>query len=366
MTMRRTLLAAVLVLAVAAAPAWAQVRIGFAGPVTGSNAVFGAQMKTGAEQAVADLNAHGGVLGQQVALDIGDDACDPKQAVSVANRLVRDGVVLVVGHFCSTSSIAARGVYGDEGVLQISPASASNHFTDDGNWGTFRTCGRDDQQGRFAGHTLATAFKDKAVAIIHDNSTFGKGIADATKGFMNAEGKQEAMYFAYTPGEYDYAAVISRLKNANIDVVYIGGYHTEAGLIARQAREQGLKVQFLGSSALQTKELWRIGGDAIEGFRHAFYADPRTLASAADLVRRFDARQIDPEGFVLYSYAAVQVWAQAANKAGTTDARKVAAEIKAGGPWDTVLGDMTFDAKGDPVGNGYVWYTWHDGTYRPM
>ncbi len=360
------LAAALLGLVLATAPARAQIRIGFAGPVTGANAVFGTQMKTGAEQAVADLNAHGGVLGQQVALDLGDDACDPKQAVSVANRLARDGVVLVVGHFCSTASIAARSVYGDEGVVQISPASASNRLTDEGNWGTFRTCGRDDQQGRFAGHTLATEFRDKAVAIIHDNSTFGKGIADATKRFMNAEGKQEAMYFAYTPGEYDYTALISRLKEARIDAVYIGGYHTEAGLIARQAHDQGLTVQFLGSSALQTKELWRIGGTAIEGFRHAFYADPRSLASAAAIVRRFDEKHIDPEGFVLYAYAAVQVWAQAAIKAGTTDAHKVAAEIKSGGPWDTVLGDMAFDAKGDPVGNAYVWYVWHDGTYRPM
>jgi branched-chain amino acid transport system substrate-binding protein len=359
-------LAALLGLTLAAAPAAAQIRLGLAGPVTGANAVFGMQMRAGAEQAVADLNARGGVLGQQLALDVGDDACDPKQAVSVANRLAHDSVPVVIGHFCSTASIAARAVYGDEGVLQISPASASNRFTDDGNWGTFRTCGRDDQQGRFAGHTLATEFKDQAVAILHDNSTFGKGIADATRGFMNAAGKQEALYAAYTPGEYDYTALISRLKQARIAVVYIGGYHSDVGLFARQAREQGLDAQFLGSSALQTKELWRVGGTAIEGFRHAFYADPRTLASAADIVRVFDARQVDPEGFTLYAYAAVQVWAQAAAKAGTTDAHAVAAALKASGPFATALGDMAFDAKGDPVGNAYVWYVWHDGTYRPM
>ena len=150
-----------LVLATLPGPALAQVKIGVAGPITGANAVFGEQMRSGAEQAVADINGHGGVLRQHLTLEVADDACDPKEAVSVANRLASDGVVLVVGHFCSTSSIAARSVYTEEGVLEITPSSASNRFTDDGAWNTFRTCGRDDQQGEFTGHSLATDFKSK-------------------------------------------------------------------------------------------------------------------------------------------------------------------------------------------------------------
>ena len=149
---------------------------------------------------------------------------------------------------------------------------------------------------------------------------------------MNAEGQHEALYLVYTPGEHDYTALVSRLKQAGIEVVYIGGYHSDAGLIARQAKEQGLHVQFLGSTTLQTKALWSIGGDAIEGFRHVFYADPRTLPSAADIVQIFDSRHIDPEGFVLYTYAAVQVWAEAAERAKTTDPHTVAATLKSADP----------------------------------
>ncbi len=368
--MKRTLLAGAAALALlalgAAAPAQAQIKIATAGPITGSLAEFGAQMKLGAQAAVDDINAKGGVLGQKLELEIGDDACDPKQAVSVANKLASDGVKFVAGHFCSSSSIPASKVYTEEGILQITPASTNPKFTEEGSWNTFRTCGRDDQQGVVAGHTLATEFKDKNVAILHDNTTYGKGIADETKKNANAEGKMETLYTAYVPGERDYSALVSRLKEANIQVIYIGGYHPEVGLIARQAKEQGLKAQILGPDSLETKELWQVGGDAIEGLRNTFGADPRGRATAKDVVKEFEAKGQNPEGYVLYTYAAVQVFAQAATKAGTTDAKKVAETIKSSGPWHTVLGDLGYNSKGDIQKTDYVWYIWHDGDYKQM
>ena len=347
-------------------PALADIRIAVAGPVTGSSAVFGAQMREGAEQAVADINAQGGVLGQKIVLQVADDACDPKQAVAVANRLAEDGVVFVAGHYCSGSSIPASKVYAESGVLEISPASASNNFTDGGDWNTFRTCGRDDLQGKFAGRAIAAEFAGKSVAILHDNTSFGREVAEETLHAMNAAGLKEALFTAYSPEDYDFSALISRLKAAKIDVVYIGGFHQAAGLMVRQAREQGFAGQFLGPSTMQTKELWKIGGPAIEGFRHAFYPDPRTRPSVGNIAAAFATRHVDPEGFTLYTYAAVQVWAEAATRAGTTAGRKVADTLKAAGPWPSVLGDLSFDAKGDPVSVAYVWYVWHDGTYHPM
>jgi branched-chain amino acid transport system substrate-binding protein len=349
-----------------AQPAVADIRIAVAGPITGSSAVFGAQMREGAEQAVADINAQGGVLGQKIVMEVADDACDPKQAVAVANRLAGDEVQFVVGHYCSGSSIPAGKVYTENGILMISPASAANRFTDEGDWNIFRTCGRDDLQGRFAGHALASEFAGKAIAILHDNSSFGREVAEDTKAQMNAEGLQEKLFTAYTPDEYDYSALISRLKAAHIDVVYIGGFHQAAGLIIRQAREQGFAAQFVGPSTMQTKELWKIGGPAIEGFRHAYYPDPRTRPTAQGVAKLFAARHVDPEGFTLYTYAAVQVWAEAVAKAGTVSPRKVAETLKAAGPWPTVLGDIAFDRKGDPANVSYVWYVWHNGNYAPM
>jgi branched-chain amino acid transport system substrate-binding protein len=357
--------AALLALA-AASPAWADVQIGTAGPITGSNATFGVQLREGAEQAVADINAKGGVLGQKLVLNIGDDACDPKQAVSVANEFASKKVVFVAGHFCSSSSIPASKVYADEGILQITPASTNPKFTDEGSWNTFRTCGRDDQQGAVAGAYIAKEYKGQKIAILHDNSAYGKGLADETKKALNKAGVTEALYSAYTPGEKDYSAIVSRLKQAGVNLIYIGGYQTEIGLIKRQATQQGLNATVMGGDALVTSEYWQITGDTGEGTLMTFPSDPRIRPTAAAVVKEFKDKGIDPEGYVLYTYAAVQVWAEAATKAGTTDPKKVAAMLKSGGPWDSVLGKIGYDKKGDILDSDYTMYIWHKGSYAQM
>ena len=366
--LKRTLLGAVAALGVSlvvAASANAQIKIAVAGPMTGEYAAFGQQMKAGAEMAVANINKAGGVLGQQIVLEIGDDACDPKQAVSVANQLASKGVKFVAGHFCSSSSIPASKVYAEEGVLQISPASTNPTFTDKGDWNTFRTCGRDDQQGKVAGDYMAKNFANRKIAILHDNSAYGKGLADETKKALNAKGVKEAIYTAYTPKERDYSALVSRLKQAGVEVIYVGGYHTEAGLILRQSREQGMQATLVGGDALVTNEFWQIAGDAGNGTLMTFASDPRRRPTAAAVVKEFKDKGIDPEGYVLYTYAAIQAWADAAKKAGSTDPKKVAAALHAG-TWATVLGPITFDAKGDVTVSDYVFYIWHNGTYAEM
>jgi len=367
--LRRTLVAGAAALGLLAgfgAAAQAQIKIATAGPMTGQYAAFGTQMREGAEQAVADINAKGGVLGKQLQLTVGDDACDPRQAVSVANQFASQGVVFVAGHYCSGSSIPASKVYGDENILQITPASTNPKFTDEGSWNTFRVCGRDDQQGQVAGKFLATHFKNDKIAILDDNSAYGKGLADETRKELNKLGVKEAMDEHYTPGEHDYSALVSRLKQAGIQVIYVGGYHTEAGLIIRQAKEQGMTATLVSGDALVTDEFWQIAGPAGEGTMMTFPSDPRQRASAQAVVKEFKAKNIDPEGYVLYTYAAIQIWAEAAKKAGTTDPKKVAEELKKGGPWQTVLGPIEFDKKGDIKASDYVLYIWHSGKYGQM
>jgi branched-chain amino acid transport system substrate-binding protein len=348
------------------APARAQIHIAVAGPITGEYAAFGTQMKEGAEQAVADINKAGGVLGQQLVLEVGDDACDPKQAVSVANQFVSKGVKLVAGHFCSGSSIPASKVYSEEGILQITPASTNPKYTDEGSWNTFRVCGRDDEQGKVAGDYLAKHYKNEKIAILNDNSAYGKGLADETMKALHAAGGKEVLATAYTPGEKDYSALVSKLKQAGVTVIYVGGYHTESGLIIRQAKEQGMKATLVGGDALVTNEFWQIAGDAGNGTLMTFPPDPRLMKTAADVVKEFKAKNIDPEGYVLYTYGAVQVWADAVKKAGSTDPKKVAAALKASGNWPSVLGPISFDKKGDTTGGGYVFYEWKNGAYAQM
>jgi branched-chain amino acid transport system substrate-binding protein len=360
--MRKLLLGTAALLALGSA-AQAQIKIGVAGPLTGSNAAFGTQLKTGFDLAVSDINKAGGVLGQQIQSFAVDDACDPKQAVSAANTLVSDGVVMVDGHFCSASSIPASKVYADNGVLEISPASTNPAYTDKGSPLTFRTCGRDDQQGAVAAEYIYKHFPTAHVAVLDDNSTYGKGIADQVRLNLAKLGFKVAYNTSYTAGDKDYSALISRLKQQGITLVYIGGYYSDIGLITRQGVAQGFTPQYFSEDAAVTSALWQIGGSSVEGLLMTFPPPAEKSPAAANAVAELTAAKEDPTGYVLYSYATVQVWAEAATKAGTTDPTKVAAEMKAAGPWPTVLGPISFDAKGDVVNAAYAIYKWHDGNY---
>ncbi len=345
--------------------AWAEILISTAGPMTGQYASFGEQMRRGAEMAVLDINARGGVLGQKLKLTIGDDACDPKQAVAVANKFVSEGVAFVAGHFCSGSSIPASKVYEEEDVLQISPASTNPKLTEEGGPNVFRVCGRDDQQGIVAGNFLADKFPGKNIAILHDKTAYGKGLADETKKQLNSRGVKEVMYEAYTAGEKDYSALVSKMEGSGVEVFYLGGYHTEAGLMVRQARDQGYRVQLVSGDALVTDEFWKITGPAGEGTLMTFSPDPRKNPVAAPLVKKFRNQGYEPEGYTLYTYGAIQAWAQAVEKAGSTDTGKVVDSLRAN-KFETVLGSIGFDGKGDVTAPGYVFYKWSGGTYDYM
>ena len=340
--------------------------VAIVGPITGQYASFGAQMKNGGDMAVADINAAGGVLGKKLDLSTGDDACDPKQAVAVANQMTGAGVKLVAGHYCSGSSIPASKVYAESDMVQISPASTNPTLTDDrAGPNIYRVCGRDDQQGGVAGKYLASHLGDKKIAFVQDKTAYGKGLADETKKAMNAAGKQEEMYEAITAGEKDYSALVSKLKQAGIDVVYFGGYHTEAGLIIRQMRDQGMQTILMGGDALITQEFWSITGDAGEGTLMTFSPDPRKNPAAAEVVKRFKDKGIEPEGYVLYTYAALQAWKQAAEKAKSVERDDIVKALN-DTEFDTVIGKFKFNEKGDPNLPPYAVYRWSKGTYEQI
>ncbi|MDF2998969.1 MAG: Extracellular ligand-binding receptor [Xanthobacteraceae bacterium] len=349
-----------------AAPASAQVKVGVGGPITGPNATFGAQLKNGADQWAADVNAAGGILGQKVELSVGDDASKPEQGVSVANKFISDGVKWVIGHFNSGVSIPASEQYAEGGIIQISPASTNPKFTDRGLWNTFRTCGRDDQQGTVAGEYIVKNLKGKKIGIVHDKTPYGKGLADETQKAMNKGGVKEVIYEGINPGEKDYSALVSKLKAANVDILYYGGLHTEAGLLVRQMRDQGMKTVLFSGDGITDKEFWTIAGPGAAGTLMTFGPDPRKNPAATKVVEAFKAKGIDPEGYVLYSYAAGQVLQQAAEATKSLDPKKIAEYAHSGKTFNTVLGPLAFDKKGDLTKLDYVLYVWKDGGYSEM
>ncbi|WP_197703727.1 branched-chain amino acid ABC transporter substrate-binding protein [Variibacter gotjawalensis] len=343
-----------------AGSAQAQVKFGIAGPITGPNAAFGAQIKNGVEQAVEDINASGGILGQKIAtpLPIGDDASDPKQGVSAANNFAGSGVKFVIGPFNSGVTIPGSEVFQENGILQITPAATNPTVTERGMWNIFRTCGRDDQQGAVAGAYIVKNMKDKKIAIIHDKTTYGQGLADETRKAMAKGGMKEVLYEGVNTGEKDFSALISKIKAAGADLVYWGGLHTEGGLIVRQMRDQGVKAPLMGGDGITSDEFAQVGGPGTEGTLMTYGPDPRKRPEAKDVVERFRKKNFEPEAYTLYSYAAVQIIKQAAEAAKSLDPKKVAEQMKSGQTFKTVIGDISYDKKGDVTRLDYVMYIW--------
>ncbi len=364
-----------LALAVAAALgvsafAQADIKIGVAGPLTGANASFGEQYMRGAQAAADEINAKGGVNGEKIVLVKGDDACEPKQAVAVANRLVdQEKVAGVVGHFCSSSTIPASEVYSDAGVIAITPGSTNPAVTERGLNAMFRMCGRDDQQGIVAGNYIVDVLKGKKVAVLHDKDTYGQGLADATKAQLAKRGVTPVLYEGLTRGEKDFSAVVTKIRGAGADVVYFGGLHSEAGPLVRQLREQGLKdVKFMSDDGIVTDELVTTAGGAqfVDGVYMTFGADPRMLPDSKTVVDAFRKSGYEPEGYTLYAYASVQTLAAAFNGAKSNKGEDAAKWLKAN-PVKTVMGEKTWDAKGDLKVSDYVVYQWDkDGKYHQL
>ena len=333
----------------------AQVRLGVGGPMTGGVAAFGAQLRQGVEQAVADINAQGGILGQKIELFIGDDRADPREGVSVANKFVADGVKFVVGHFNSGVTMPASEVYQENGMLVITPAATNPKVTERSMWNIFRVCGRDDQQGGLAGSIIAQRFKGKRVAIVHDKTTYGQGLADETRRAMAKGGLKDVLYEGVNKDDRDFTALVSKVRQARADLVFWGGLHDAGGLIVRQMRAQGVKAPLMGGDGITDDEFAAIAGPGAEGTLMTFSPDPRTNPNNKKIIELFRSqRMFEPQAYTLYSYASVQVIKQAAERAKSLDPKKVAEVMRSGMVFSTVLGDLKFDSKGDVSNDGYV------------
>lgn len=218
---------------------------------------------TGAEQAVADINAKGGIKGNKLQIVKYDDACDPKQAVAVANKVVNDGIKYVIGHLCSSSTQPASDIYEDEGILMITPAATAPELTARGYKLILRTTGLDSDQGPTAAKYILDKVKPQRIAVVHDKQQYGEGLARAVQDGLS--GANVVFFDGITAGEKDFSTTVARLKKENIDFVYYGGYHPEMGQILRQARAAGLKTQFMGPEGVANVSLSNIAGESAEG-----------------------------------------------------------------------------------------------------
>ncbi|WP_404369570.1 branched-chain amino acid ABC transporter substrate-binding protein [Marinobacter sp.] len=350
----------------AAGTALADIKVGIAGPKTGPVAQYGDMQFSGARMAIERINADGGVMGVKLDAVEVDDVCDPKQAVTVANRLVNEGVRFVVGHLCSSSTQPASDIYEDEGILMITPASTSPEITTRGYELVFRTIGLDSMQGPVAGKYLAS-LNPGSVAVIHDKQQYGEGIATAVRDTLKEAGVEVPMFEGITAGDKDFSSLVTKLKEADVDYVYYGGYHPELGLMLRQARQAGLLAQFMGPEGVGNKDINSIAGDAAEGLLVTLPPAFDEKAENQELVEAFREKDEDPSGpFVLTSYTAVQLIADGIEQANSQDPFEVAKALRAG-TFETPIGTIEYDDKGDMKDFEFVVYEWHsDGSKTPV
>ena len=360
--MKRVLVCAAGLLLLAAGTARADLTLGLAVGISGQLAPVGEQARRGAEAAVADINAKGGVNGEPLALELGDDACDPKQAVAVANQFASRGIRHVIGHLCSGATLAAEDIYGEEGMLMVTGSATNPQVTEKGYDTVFRVCGRDDQQTAVAADYLLQAFAGKRVAVIDDKQAYGKGLSEELRKRLKAGGLEPVYVDSINAGEKDYTALINRLKEEKVDAVYYGGYHPELGLIARQAAQASFHPQLIAAEGIATPEYWAIAGDAAEGTLFTYAPDPKRDPANAALLESLRKVGPEPDNFSFYFYAAVQTVAQAMEQAKSDDPAAIAAALHAG-TFKTVVGELSFDAKGDLKKPDYVLYRWSAGTF---
>jgi branched-chain amino acid transport system substrate-binding protein len=340
------------------------IRIAVVGPMTGDQSKQGTDLKNGVELVVAEWNEKGGVLGKKIELRIGDDQHDPKQAVSIANKLVNSRVVGVVGHWNSSSSIPASEVYHRANIPMITPASTNPQVTDRGYSNVFRVCGRDDQQGRVAAEFVVTRLKAKRVAVLHDKTTYGQGLADEFKKSLTSiggKGVEIVYYGGIAQGDKDFRGVLTTVASKKPEVYFFGGIYPEGGLLVQQAKEVGLNAPMVSGDGVIDPVFIQIAGSAAEGTYLTFSPDTTRLPTARELLKRYRARYGEPGPYSFYAYDAAQVLLRGIQSAGTTDGFGISQAIHTMS-YEGITGRIQFDAKGDLLTTQYVvWITRNGG-----
>jgi len=328
--------------------------IGIAGPMTGDQSKMGLDFKNGVQLAVDEWNAKGGVLGKKVVMQVEDDQHDPKQAVAIANKLVNEGVVGVIGHFNSSCSIPASPYYLEGGIPMITPATTNPEFTERGMWNVFRVCGRDDQQGSAAAKFAVDTLGVRRVAILHDKTTYGQGLADQFKENLGPD--VEVVYYGgVILGDKDFKSVLTAVKSEDPELLYFGGIYPEGGLIAKQAREIGLGAKIFGGDGIIDQKYIEIAGDAAEGTYVTFSPDPVNIPTAKGFLEKYHKRFGQHGPYSIYAYDAANIMLKSINSTGTTDGKTVAGYIRTGS-FDGALGKVKFDDKGDnEIAHYVVW-----------
>ncbi len=352
--------------AFAAEPSGEPIKIGLQAPLTGDYAYEGKGFEQSIKLLVAQTNAAGGLLGRPVELVVDDDKGDPKEASLVADRLLTAGVVAVIGGYNSTATEASSEIYDEAGLLHVTPSSTATRLTTKGYQRFFRTCFLDDRQALFAATFMVETLGAKKIGLVHDNSTYAKGLADWTEKYLKDVGVEPTV-FVINPDDQDFTPVLTTIKGAGLDAVYFTGYHAQGGLLLKQAGDIGLSVQWLMGNASNNPELITIAGlDRAKGTIITTEPLPSDLPypEAQAFIKDFTAAYGTPPASVWWvmSADAYAVIKHAIETVGSTDSEALANYLHTEfkdfpGITGPILG---FDEKGDRLGTIHKAYVIDD------
>ena len=247
-------------------PAAATIKIGLQAPLTGDYAYEGLGFERAVKLLVDNTNEKGGLLGKQIELIVEDDKGDPKESSLVADRLKAQKVVAVIGAYNSTATEPASAIYDEAGILHITPSSTATRLTTKGYQRFFRVCFLDDRQGLFVAEYITQILGANKVGVLHDNSTYAKGLAEWTKKYLEEQGATVPFFDAINPQDKDFAPILTKIKGADLEGIYFTGYHAQGGLLLKQSKDLGLDTQWLMGNACNNPELIEIAGqDAATG-----------------------------------------------------------------------------------------------------
>ncbi len=364
----KRLLTAVLLALLAPAAMAADLKIGLMAPLTGPWAAEGQEMKRNVELLAEEQNAKGGVNGQKVVIVAEDDGGDPRTSALAAQKLATKGVVAVIGTYGSAVTEASQTILDEAGIIQVANGSTAVRLTEKGLKYFFRTCPRDDEQGRVAAAVIEKT-KAKKVAILHDNSAYSKGLADEINALVKS--KANVVFFdALTPKEQDYSAILTKLKAAGPEVVFFTGYYPEAGLLLKQKKQMGWNVPFIGGDAINNPDLVKIAGAAAaEGFQFLSPPVPKDLdtAEAKAYVHNYQKKYGEAPSSIYGVLAGdgLRVVMKAIEGSKSTKADDIRTYLTTGlKAFPGYTGKIEFNQKGDRVGELYrVYKVQKDGSF---
>ncbi|GAB0119959.1 branched-chain amino acid ABC transporter substrate-binding protein [Acidisoma sp. 7E03] len=357
-----------LMMTVGAASAFAAdtIKIGVTVPLSGPYAAAGTDILHGAEMAAAQINAAGGVLGKQLQIVGEDDGCDAQMGVQAAQKLVDSGVPVVAGSYCSGAALPELVTLHRAGIPYVLDAATNPKLTSMGFDTVFRTIGRDDEQGPFAAAFIADYLHAKKAAVIDDNTTYSKGLAENTVQALKKDGVDVVYYDAITPGQMDYSAVLTHVAALKPDVIYYTGYFSEAGLLAKEAAALHLKLQMMGGDSTNDPTLIKTAGPGAEGWIATTAPLPQFLSGAKDFVDAYTKKYGQAPGpYSVYEYDAVGVVAKAIADAKSDKPADITAALHQIKDYPGITGKITFDKQGDRTVAVYITVVVKNGAFTP-